>query len=698
MRLPAVISAALIALVLLVLYVISASPPSPPGPPGEPGHESRDERQEEGLADAASLGEADAETRAVPLLRGRVVDSEGRGGVGGVEVLLVHFDRASLPIATATTAGDGRFRLAGVLPPGSTFTVLASDGERTAAPFSLAGTELGDEAYARLVLRLAATVRGRAVDPGGGVVPGAEICVLSIGDARKGSREAENVVRSITAGPDGAFEFVIRAGRLRLWSRSPGGAFGGRADVEATLVDVVHAGDVMTGGRGVTRRLRVVDGDGDPLGGAVVVVGPNEKAMRLVDDVPRDGIADFKANEDGRLDLRIARSEEPLTLGIGAVGFYPVHVFVERRSPDRECRVVLERRPSIRVRLTSVSGPEVFRLPIEIEVRPEPATVRRAAVVGERRFGVHLDHRYVPEGGTALGEVVKWISGAAPRRLADDLWELTLAGPGENELIVKVPGTPWIRQELSIDEEGRPREVEVAVPAGRLVRFVAEPPGSSAPGEPAMERPATMEEIGWFALWVEDPEDLPGEPPGPDSSAFNRVKWLTGKNSLAPDPELGVATALLWLRTGVRSVLYGAASFEAGAAGEIVSITVPDDPPPEGLRLPWPTIWADPSWPTVRFIVVDGGDRVEVPALKLQLDGDAPQTVGPGTSFPVKSRRWIQTDATGVARTTLSPGVYELALDRSLEVRTPRTVTIPAGVPELAFEVDIDGLELRRVE
>lgn len=184
----------------------------------------------------------------------------------------VHLSDGSGPSATtALTGDDGVAHFADLLP--GPYEVWAAD-ERRASP--LARTVLPDDAPVELALARAARVEGRVV-AAGPVPAGSTVALVPI--------ELDHATRVVTVDATGGFAAdAVPRGRWRALASVPGHV--APDDVDVTVAGATATVEIRVE-RGGTVTGVVVDGDGEPVRGATVVLRGHGEAARELDDAER---------------------------------------------------------------------------------------------------------------------------------------------------------------------------------------------------------------------------------------------------------------------------------------------------------------------------------------------------------------------------------------------------------------------------
>jgi hypothetical protein len=343
------------------------------------------------LPPAGSLLETeDAERRRGPaaeppssrVLIGRVLGPDGRRVTGAwVE---------SARNQAAETDGEGRFRLAGLIPgvvPGAAVSLrVRAPGLRgSAAPVQIPqGASL-----ARLEIRLvpAATLEGRVTDAGGRPVAGAPVLLERLREDLGEETPATDLVsagaRTLTD-DDGRYVLdSLEPGRSRAAALRPGGRrlAGAFIDLRAgpNRLDLIQPPDLGVSGR-------VLDEQGSPVAGARVFLEGSDPEDRWLVVGAEDGGFHLGGVPDGDYHLSV--------LAKGFAQPEPREVQVAG-SPVQGIELRLRRGGTIVGNLIGISPEELNGLMILAQEATRPGTGRAAPVTRPRRLGLAgADGRY----------------------------------------------------------------------------------------------------------------------------------------------------------------------------------------------------------------------------------------------------------------------------------------------------------------
>jgi protocatechuate 3,4-dioxygenase beta subunit len=302
---------------------------------------------------------------------GRVVDT-AETPVAGAEVALRRAVRSSDPFEmfrshgvepeTATTDAEGRFEIADL--PAGRFDVSAAAGGF--APLTVPGVELpaggGRADLGTLLLEPGLTLAGRVVDPQGRPVAEAEVHAGGAETLGLGGHMVEPRKEPAVSGPDGRFEVpdLARGERVDLMVKRRGYTEGRLPGVgvpaEEPVTVVLQPASTLAG--------VVVDDDGDPVEGAMVLIqGEPAPGWPFAGNVGRG-----RSGEDGRFTVE---DVPPGRLGamVRADGFL-VHeeggLEVAPGEDRDDLRFVLRPGATIRGRVTDAAGRPIADASVEV--------------------------------------------------------------------------------------------------------------------------------------------------------------------------------------------------------------------------------------------------------------------------------------------------------------------------------------------
>lgn len=301
----------------------------------------------------------------VPLERtveGRVVDGEG-APLASVELRasssnsFAPFVPGRVPADLVTSTGaDGGFRF-GELDITETLTLTAT--KPGFVPRAALGHTGAQPAPLEIVLRAAASLSGRVVDPGGTPVSGA--VVLSV------SRDPRSHFAAVTTAEDGAFEVpAAPPGRLVLAAEAPG-FVRSRPHVAQVAAGQGEEHIFLRLESPVTFAGRLLDGEGAPIAGALVRTDPGWHGGVRTDTAGSfaiDGLA------EGIVELEIEIDNRPPVA-------HAVHV--SSHSTREEVRLALG---ELRGRLLRPDGSSAAGVPFTLESAGGPSRSER------RTYGV----------------------------------------------------------------------------------------------------------------------------------------------------------------------------------------------------------------------------------------------------------------------------------------------------------------------
>lgn len=268
---------------------------------------------------------------AARLLRGVVVDHDGRAVRGAETIAQPDFDRApreltmgglAVPERRATSDGAGRFALP-TLVRGFPYRLRTRFAGFAPAKTDVAGMP-GNEGELRIVLSRGVGAFGTAVDRDRRPVAGAraELREAPAQQPRFNPAEEEAQAEIAIADTTGRFSFLhLAPGRYTLAVRASG-----HAPAEVPGMEIVSdtqrqdLGTIVLVGEATVEGV-VVDGAGRPIGGAAIAVGEADPTRRVEALVERSETPATESSADGWFRVGGLRPREAVDLVVTAAGF-----------------------------------------------------------------------------------------------------------------------------------------------------------------------------------------------------------------------------------------------------------------------------------------------------------------------------------------------------------------------------------------
>lgn len=629
---------------------------------------------------------------------------------GGRPPFVAHTDAQGDFVLEFPSGGDANVAFSAVDPLRS----LVSP----ATEFAL--TELRNRVWVPLRMDAAATVILRAVDGTGRPVPRAE-CWLrhSAADFSETWRLRSFQPRSTLyeADDQGQLRLHLPAGKLRLWCRAPGSAFGDRRVLALAAGALVDMGDVECAAAASTLELRFIDTAGAPVPGVALRI-ESALAVPIPDESDRhDSWVHSQSDTEGRVRLTTRASDEPAIIGAVASGFRPLHMVVDVSGGGETGHdVVLERAAVVPIHVEMEGGgplPEAAEFGISCHtVGSRLYSDEGQARIQWRELGPRADlslrRRQMPENGPAASLLRRLFADGDTRREATGSYVLHL--PEDGCYTISAWLRPcWTGTSTVTVVDGKPSidQIRFEVPAGRWVRCTVRRESPDGAGlDSVLSEPVWI----WPATRDLPPSDWPSNAPEAQDAVRSGVRagdgseesvglWVPAKSThlalarfAAPPQRSGarppsgtpvdrtLALESAWLVPGANR-----RQAEVTIKLEFLRVRIPDGPRPEVTAVvPRSTVW--PTLRTIRFQVSLDGEPLRARGVPVRLTALAVDVSYP-TNHASHVVQVLRTDGDGSIEIRLPPGRYAALIDPAFAPRRRIRFNVSAGEESIVVQL-----------
>jgi hypothetical protein len=266
--------------------------------------------------------------------------------------------------------------------------------------------------------------------------------------------------------------------------------------------------------------------------------------------------------------------------------------------------------------------------------------------VPEHRFDTRSPGASFEHPGVHPATVVSWWSAreeGGPESVAPGVYRHLLDAPGRYRIRAQLAGVGTLEDVADVREGDPETELELTLPAGRIVRVVAHRPEDT----PGVWIPDDDEfrEMGGLVAW-------PGADATSDGSPNLRILLRPEDDGSRLAGELYIS----WNHALVHAGILGVPGTHDDRH-DTVQLPIPTGPPYE-VEVPYPTYRADEDWAEVGFRLLANGAPLRLPGMEMYLRREkSPHQVAG------YRRIVLITDSAGEATRRLPPGSYTLYPD-----------------------------------